>query len=751
MTRTLLDHARQAALFLLAVAAFGAARAEPQFLPPQQAYEYQASYAQGELVVRFDIESGYYLYRDRLGFESTTPGVTIGAPDLPVGEDHEDQYFGRQVIYRGQPVVAAKVTFDGPPRPFDVTLKLQGCADAGLCYPPQRWTTRVEADAAAAPAGVPAATASPERKGFDLKRLLSGGAPSEGDFLPVDQAFRLDAASESPDRVTLRWAIADGYYLYRDKTKVAVVAGTAQIGQPSIPGGQTREDEYFGEQVVFFDEMIADVPVAAAAGTREITLKVTYQGCAEAGLCYPPTTRELAVALASPGSAAAASAAPGRMQSEQDRLAEKIRSGSLLAVLATFFGAGLLLALTPCVLPMVPILSGIIVGAGRERPVSRGRAFSLSLAYVLGMALTYTIAGAAFAAAGQQAQAFFQKPWIIVLFAALFVVLALAMFGVFNLQVPAALQAKIADASNRQKQGTLVGTAVMGALSSLIVTACVAPPLVAALAVIGQTGDVFRGGAALFALSLGMGAPLLLVGASAGRILPKAGPWMDAIKVAFGVMLLGVAVWMLSRILPGPVTLGLWAVLAFVTGYYLFRKGTGSAAGGAVVVRRALGALAALYGVAMLAGALAGNSNPLQPLAGLGASKTAAEGPRLEFARIKTVEDFDRELAAATAAGRPLMLDFYADWCVSCKEMEHRTFTDAGVQAALAPAVLIQADVTANDDADQALLKRFGILGPPTIVFYGADGSERTDYRIVGFKAADEFREHVVRAFGGGT
>jgi thiol:disulfide interchange protein DsbD len=751
MTRTLLDHARLAALALLAAAAFGSASAEPQFLPPQQAYEYQATYAQGELVVRFDIEPGYYLYRDRLGFESTTPGVTLSTPNLPVGEDHEDEYFGRQVIYRGEPVVSAKVSFDGSPRPFDVTLKLQGCADAGLCYPPQRWTTRVEAAGDTAPAAVAPPGPGPERKGFDLKRLLSGGAPSEGDFLPVDEAFRLTAVSESPDRVTLGWAIADGYYLYRDKTKVALAAGAAQIGQTSIPGGEPRKDDYFGEQVVFFDEMVANVPVAAAAGAQEITLKVTYQGCAEAGLCYPPTTKEVTVALAAPGSPAAASAGPVRMQSEQDRLATMIRSGSLLAVLATFFGAGLLLSLTPCVLPMVPILSGIIVGAGRERPVSRGRAFSLSLAYVLGMALTYTIAGAAFAAAGQQAQAFFQKPWIIVVFAALFVVLALAMFGVFNLQVPAALQAKITDASNRQKQGTLLGTAVMGALSSLIVTACVAPPLVAALAVIGQTGDVFRGGAALFALSLGMGAPLLLVGASAGRLLPKAGPWMDAVKVAFGVMMLGVAVWMLSRILPGPVTLGLWAVLAFVTGYYLFRSGPGSATGGAAIVRRGLGALAALYGVAMLAGALAGNSNPLQPLAGLGTSKPAAEGRQLEFTRIKTVEDFDRALAAATAAGRPLMLDFYADWCVSCKEMEHRTFTDAGVQAALAPAVLIQADVTANDDADQALLKRFGILGPPTIVFYGADGSERADYRIVGFMAADEFRGHVARAFGGGT
>jgi len=438
------------------------------------------------------------------------------------------------------------------------------------------------------------------------------------------------------------------------------------------------------------------------------------------------------------------------MVSEQDALAERIRSGNLLAVLATFLGAGLLLAFTPCVLPMVPILSGIIVGAGGDRPVSRGRAFSLSLAYVLGMAFTYTVAGAVFAAAGQQAQAFFQKPWIIVLFAGLFVVLALAMFGVFNLQVPAALQARLTDASNRQKQGTLLGTAVMGALSSLIVTACVAPPLVAALAVIGQSGDVLRGAAALFALSLGMGVPLLVVGASAGQLLPKAGPWMDSIKAVFGIMLLAVAVWMLGRILPGPVTLGLWAALAFLSGYWLMtRRGGTTTAGAAIALRRGVGALAMVYGVLLLVGALSGRSDPLQPLAGLGGSGAQhEEAARVEFTRIKTIADLERELAAASAAGQPAMLDFYADWCVSCKEMEHYTFTDAGVRKEFERARLLQADVTANDDDDQALLQHFGILGPPTIVFFDAAGRERPQYRVVGFKNAEEFRRHVAAAFG---
>jgi thiol:disulfide interchange protein DsbD len=316
------------------------------------------------------------------------------------------------------------------------------------------------------------------------------------------------------------------------------------------------------------------------------------------------------------------------------------------------------------------------------------------------------------------------------------------------LQVPAALQARLADASNRQKQGTLVGTAVMGALSSLIVTACVAPPLVAALAVIGQSGDVVRGGAALFALSFGMGMPLLAVGASAGQLLPKAGPWMDGIKAVFGVMLLGVAVWMLGRILPGPVTLGLWAVLAFISGFCLWTMGR-KATSGTTAVRRGLGALAVLYGVLMLVGALSGHSDPFQPLAGLGRGGPGTAAAHLEFSRIKTVADLEREVEAASAAGQPVMLDFYADWCVSCIEMEKLTFTDPGVQAELGRARLLQADVTANDAEDQALLRHFGILGPPTIVFFDAQGRERPEFRVVGFKKSDEFRGHVAQAFSG--
>jgi thiol:disulfide interchange protein DsbD len=726
--------------------------AEQNFLPPRAAYKVNTSIAEDALVVRYDIEPGYYLYRDRLGFESATPGVTLGPPSLPVGEDHQDDYFGNQVIYRDVAKIGIPVSFAGAPRDFDLRLKLQGCADAGLCYPPQTWTLPIKWPGTSAAPAAAAPLAAKPRGGFNLRRLLGGSSSSDRNFLPPDRAFIFSASSRHADRITLRWEIEDEYYLYRDKVKIKALDPGTQLGTPQMPAGESKHDEYFGDQVIYRGELLAEVPVTVAAGTREVPIEVTYQGCADAGLCYPPIRKRVTVKLSAlpTGSASASPVASGHPAlSKQDQLAELIRSGSLLVVLGIFFASGLGLALTPCVWPMVPILSGIIVGAGGDKPVSRGRAFSLSVAYVLGMSVTYTIAGVAFAAAGKQAQAYFQAPWIIVLFAALFVWLALGMFGVFTLQLPAGLQTRIASLSNQQKQGTLLGTAIMGALSSLIVTACVTPLLVASLAVIGQSGEMFRGGAALFALSLGMGAPLLLVGASAGHLLPKAGPWMDAVKAVFGVVLLGVAIWMLGRVLPGSVTLALWAALAFVAGYWLLTMGPRESRTGISAVRRGFGALSIVYGVIMLVGALSGRSDPVQPLAGFapghrGATDTGVE--RTVFRRIKTTADLDREIAAAVAAGRPVMLDFYADWCASCKEMEKLTFTDAGVRQQLARAVLLQADVTANDAADQALLQRFGILGPPTIAFFGVDGKERPQYRVVGFEPADEFSAHVSRA-----
>jgi thiol:disulfide interchange protein DsbD len=554
------------------------------------------------------------------------------------------------------------------------------------------------------------------------------------DFLPPDQAFRFGALADGSDRVRLSWQIADGYYLYRARIKVATTSKQAQLGATQFPPGQVKNDEYFGRQEVYHHELTATVPVArAAAGTLELPLQVTYQGCADAGLCYPPITKPVSVTLsadkAGAGGGSAAPGTPAGGDAEQSRFVA-LFSGNIFLMLGGFYVAGLLLAFTPCVLPMVPILSGIIAGGGGN--VSAGRGFALSLSYVLGMSVTYTAAGVAGAAMGKEVQALFQTWWVLALFAAIFVAMALSMLGLFTVQMPAAVQSRLAALSNRQSAGNFGGVAVMGALSALIVTTCVGPALVAALLVISQTGQLVRGGAALFAMSLGMGTPLLIVGASAGKLLPKAGAWMELVKKLFGVMMLAVAAWMLARIVPDRVALVLWAVPALLLAWLLW-TGTRSVPG-AKWGLRAAGMLAALYGVALTAGSALGGTDPLAPIPAL-----AAKTHELPFRRISSVADLDREVAAAHASGRSVLVDFSADWCTSCKEMERYTFTDPTVQAALAGTVLLRADVTRNDADDQALLKRFGIFGPPTIAFYGVDGQERARYRVVGYMKADAF------------
>jgi thiol:disulfide interchange protein DsbD len=586
-----------------------------------------------------------------------------------------------------------------------------------------------------------------------LGKIQSGQA----DFLPPDEAFRFAAVADGPDRIRLIWDITDGYYLYRARIKAATTSDRAQLGELALPTGETKTDDYFGKQEVYHHQLVGSVPVARSAGAQfEVPLKITYQGCATAGLCYPPITKVVNVTLPpATGSASAAStampdaagsvdasAAPavanrGAYISEQDRLATLIRSGNLFVMLGAFFLAGLVLAFTPCVLPMVPILSGIIAGQGDK--VTTRRAFALSLTYVLGMACTYTLAGAVFAAAGKQVQTVFQQPWILALFAALFIALALSMFGAFTLQMPAAIQTRIANVSNRQSAGTFGGVAVMGILSALIVTTCVGPALVGALVVIGQTGQIARGSAALFAMSIGMGTPLLVVGASAGKLLPKAGPWMDTVKKLFGVMMLAVAAWMLARIVPDRFGLLLWAIPAFVGAWLLWTTVKSSSPGGWLV--RGAGLAAALYGIALIAGAVLGGSDPFAPI-----PRAAADRHELPFRTIKSVADLEQQVAQARAQGHAVLLDFYADWCVSCKEMERYTFTDDSVQAALNGTVLLRANVTDNDPQDQALLRHFGIFGPPTIAFYGADGQERRNFRVVGYMKAADFATLAHRA-----
>jgi thiol:disulfide interchange protein DsbD len=432
--------------------------------------------------------------------------------------------------------------------------------------------------------------------------------------------------------------------------------------------------------------------------------------------------------------------------SEQDQIANTLKQGDTWITLLVFFGAGLLLALTPCVFPMIPILMGIIVGQGENQTVRSS--FILSLVYVLAMALTYTVVGILVGLSGENIQAWFQNPWIISSFVAIFIALSFSMFGFYELQMPASIQSKLTEISNSQQGGTLAGVAIMGLLSALIVGPCVTAPLVGALIYIAETGDAVLGGLALFSLSMGMGTPLLAIGASAGKVLPKAGPWMDAVKAVFGVLLLALGIWMLERVAPAALTMALWAALLIVSAVYMSAiDSLPEGASGWRKLWKGTGLLLLVYGIVLIIGLAAGGRDVFNPLKGLSVGGSHSEqASHLAFKQIKGVEGLDAALAEAKAQGKTVMLDFYADWCISCKEMEAFTFTDPAVQAALADTVLLQADVTPNDEKDKALYKRFGIIGPPSIMFFDAQGTERKNYRVVGFMPADEFAQQVNRA-----
>jgi len=714
-------------------------------LRPEDAYRYAVSDTGDAIEIDWAIEEGYYLYRKELAFEIRTAGVVMGDPRLPAGEAHEDEYFGKQQVFREHFYVTVPYRVDGErPDSVELVIKSRGCWDGGLCYPPQTWTEAVALKKPRVDAATFGSLATGTATG-----LLQGS----NDFPPPDEVFFPDLFAVDGNTVEVGFRIVPGFYLYRDRLSVRSLSDKAMAGQLQMPDGKMHVDEFFGESVVYYDELVARLSIARATPeAMDLDLEVTYQGCADAGLCYVPITKVLTVSL--PEATTVTDLATIRqsttgMVSEQGRLAQLIVNGKIWAVVATFFGLGLLLAFTPCVLPMIPILSSIIAGEGDKTSPARG--FMLALSYVLGMALVYTAAGIAAAAAGAQLQASFNQPWVLSLFAGFFVLLALAMFGGYDLQMPSSIQSRLATVSGNQKRGTTIGAFIMGALSALIVTACVAPALIATLTVMAQTGDMLRGGSALFAMSLGMGAPLLIVGAAQGHLLPKAGAWMTAVKSAFGFMLLGLAIWMLSRILTGTVTLALWAMLTFMAGVFMGGLTTlAPGSSGTQKLGKGFGLLAIIYGLMMLLGAMSGGSNPLRPLQDLNfvSGTQQAEARALPFQRVKTVEDLDRALMAAAAEGKSAMLDFYADWCVSCIEMEEYTFPDPAVKAALANTVLLQADVTRNDTEDQALLKRFGVFGPPTIIFFGADGEQRQGYEVVGFMKAEAFAEHVSAAVG---
>ena len=620
-----------------------------------------------------------------------------------------------------------------------------------------------------------------------LQELIDAGR-DEPEFLHPDAAFRMEASVRNPGLAIVRWSIEPGYYLYAKRVEVHLPEGSppgTSVAGLDLPTGEVQEDPYFGRVEVYRLEAMASVRLAhAGSPPSALALDVVYQGCADAGLCYPPIRKAVAVRLdgAAPGSPPGGSSASAAILpalpadslagspagspradaalSETDRIAWRLATGGLGASAATFFGFGVLLSLTPCIFPMIPILSSILVaggaggtgGSGGSATRGRARGLALSLAYVSGSALAWAVIGGIAGLLGANVQIALQSPWAIGVVSVVFVALALSMFGLYSFELPSGWVTRATGWTNRAgRGGGYAGAAAMGVVSALVVGPCVAAPMAGAVLYIGQAGDAVRGSLALAAMGYGMGVPLLVLGATSSRLLPRAGPWMDTLQRAAGVVLLGVAAYLLERVLPSAAALAAWAVVAASACVVLARAAWKPRRRGAARYAAGTGALAAaVYAAVLVVGASTGARDPLHPLAGLRSPTAPGAGAgALEFTAIKGLDGprgLEAALARAEAAGRYVMLDFYADWCVSCKELEESTFRDPRVLAALGEVRVLRADVTAYDAADQALMKRLGVLGPPAILFFGPDREERRRYRTVGFKDASDFTKRVTGA-----
>jgi thiol:disulfide interchange protein DsbD len=590
-----------------------------------------------------------------------------------------------------------------------------------------------------------------------LLALPIQSAVHAADFLDPEDAFRFSATvADDGSSIAARFSIADGYYLYHERFAFVASDGV-QLGNPQYPPGKVKFDETFNKEVLTYrGDVVVRLPVESGSGA--FTLTARLQGCADRGLCYPPEQRTAQLLLtaasnasAPPGAGTASAGSDFVAATEQGRIDSALKSGSLLTVLPIFFVLGLLLSFTPCVLPMLPILSSIIVGRGdldREgdaHGLARTRGFVLALAYALGMAIVYTALGVAAGLAGEGLAAALQQPWVLALFAALLVALALSMFGFYELQLPSAWQTRLAQASGRSSGGTLVGVFTMGAISALIVGPCVAAPLAGALLYISQTRDVVIGGSALFAMAAGMSVPLLLVGVSAGALVPRAGRWMESIKRLFGVLLIAVALWMVSPVIPAWAQMLAWAAFFIVSATYLCALDTlPMDASGWQRLGKGVGLVLLVLGAVQIVGAASGGRDVLRPLERLASGPGASETGSLAWRRVESADQLNAALAGAN--GKPVLLDFYADWCVSCKEMDRFTFSDPHVANRLAGIQLLRADVTADSAEDKALLKRFGLFGPPGTIFFDSQGREVPGTRVIGFEPANQFLTSLVRA-----
>jgi thiol:disulfide interchange protein DsbD len=685
------------------------------------------------------IAPGYYMYRDKFKFESLDPALTLKPAVIPAGKKKNDPAFGTVETYINSVAVQLPIE-KRPDKAGNVKLRIisQGCNEPiGVCYPPVTKEISV-----ALPALKVAAAGSGVRSLKDLAGIVTPQS-GEPEFLKPDQAFVLTTEATDATTITARIRIEPGYYLYREKASVALVRGEGiKLGKPDISRGEVKNDPYLGKTEVIHNELTMRVPLERGTGSgRDLELEIGYQGCAEKGICYPPEKKKVSLKLA---------ALDGSEKAEPAILTAKTRpptveGDSYLKLILAAFGAGLLLTFTPCVLPMVPILSGVLIRSG-DQTMSKAQAGLVSYSYVLGTAITYTIAGVLAGATGDQLQAYFQNPWAISIFAAILAFLALSMFGLYELQMPSFVQSKLHYHSHKIRGGTLMGAFVLGLVSALIVGACVSPVLIGVLGVAITQGDPVLGGSIMFAMAHGQGLALIAAGIGAGFLLPKAGTWMDKIKYVFGVMLLGVAIYLLGYLPQVPVLL-LWAALFIVTGVYMGATQTlPHDAAGWKYLWKGIGTFLLVWGAVALLGGLMGERDILKPvpLAGMaslagGAAATASTAPAAElFHKSRTLADLESGFARAKKEGKPVLLDFYATWCTDCVRMEKTTFLDPRVRAALARFTLLQADVTENDAAATAIKKKFGVFGPPALLLFAADGTERKELRFYGYKNVEE-------------